>query len=190
MNLLSIILKYIAVIALGLVIFGIDGMENIPKAITITTILIIALCKTAYFMIFSFRKIIEVSLRNTPYHRFLLFMATHVALIILSFGIDFFCLSEVDISSFTGTNHTLTLGERFFDFLYYSVLAFTNFGYDQISPKSISAKFLMSIELIISFATIIFVLSDFISLKDSLSNSTFAKRIHSDKHKQTSTEDE
>lgn len=190
MNILSIILKYVTIIALGLAILSIDSLENVNKTFTITTIVLIAIGKAAYFMIFSFRKIIEVSLKNTPYHRFLAFMATHVALVILSFGIDFFCLNEVDSSSFKGINHTLTIAERFFDFTYYSVLAFTNFGYDQISPLNISAKFLMSIELIISFATIIFILSDFISLKESLSISTFAQKLRSNKQDQPNTKEQ
>lgn len=179
MNILQTIFKYVTVIFLGIFIFWIDGFENINKGITIFTIAIIALSKAVYFMVFSFKKIVEVSLKNTPYHTFLLFMATNVALIIISFSIDFFCLSEVDVNSFMGINKSIPLWERYLDFLYYSVLAFTNFGYDQISPRTIVAKFLMSMELVISFATIIFILSDFISLKDSISSSSFGKKKNS-----------
>jgi hypothetical protein len=179
MNILQTIFKYATVIFLGISIFWIDGFENINKNITIFTIAIIALSKAVYFMVFSFKKIVEVSLKNTPYHTFLLFMATNVALIIISFSIDFFCLSEIDVNSFMGINKNIPLWERYLDFLYYSVLAFTNFGYDQISPRTIVAKFLMSMELVISFATIIFILSDFISLKDSISSSSFGKKKNS-----------
>jgi hypothetical protein len=64
---------------------------------------------------------------------------------------------------------------RFFEMLYFSVLGFTNFGYDRILPQSATAKFLIALELIMSFITIIFMLSDFISLKESLANSRKSK---------------
>jgi hypothetical protein len=170
MNTKSIIGKYLVVIILGLLIFGIDSIENLSNRITILCVVGICLFKSFYFIHFLFKQIIEASKRDTLYYRFLVFMAINVALIILSFSIDYFCLSEIEHNSFSGVAWHISTAERFFDFLYFSILAFTNFGYDQIAPSNIAAKIIISTELLISFATIIFILSDFISLKDSLQN--------------------
>jgi hypothetical protein len=42
------------------------------------------------------------------------------------------------------------------------------FGYGDITPQSIPAKLLTLSEITLAFVTVIFLLSDFISLKDSL----------------------
>lgn len=168
MQTLQTLSRYIIVILLGIIIFAIDNIEGISNKTTILCIVITSFSKAAYNTYFLFTRIVEASEKNVPYYRFLLFMALHVVLIIVSFSIDFFCLSEVASHSFSGVNKALSLWERYGDFLYFSILAFTNFGYDQISPVSFPAKFIMSLELIVSFTTVIFILSDFISLKESL----------------------
>lgn len=169
MRILHIISKYIVVILLGLLAFWIDSAENIATHTTIVFIITFSFLKAAYNTYSLFQNIVEVSIKNIPYHHFLSFMGLNVALIIISFSIDFFCLSEVSPHSFSGVNTALTFSERYADFLYFSILAFTNFGYDQISPMTFPAKFMMSMELIVSFTTVIFILSDFISLKESIS---------------------
>lgn len=42
------------------------------------------------------------------------------------------------------------------------------FGYGDITPQSIPAKLLVLTEITLAFVTVIFLLSDFISLKESL----------------------
>jgi hypothetical protein len=56
----------------------------------------------------------------------------------------------------------------FFDCFFYSVLNFSFFGFGEILPQTIPAKIVTLLEVILAFFTVIFLLSDFISLKDSL----------------------
>src|SRR6478736_5741464 len=143
MNIVQTIIKYLAVIFLGFMIFWVDSLEVSSKTFTMWLIVLIAFLKSVYFVVFSFRKIVEVSVTNLPYYKFLVFLATTVFLIIISFSIDYFCLSEVDSRHFSGIRQDFTFMERYFDLLYFSVLGFTNFGYDQIYPRTGASKFLV-----------------------------------------------
>jgi predicted transcriptional regulator len=55
-----------------------------------------------------------------------------------------------------------------FEFLFFSLQQFTFFGYGNLLPSSVLAKILSMLELTISFLTVLFILSDFNSLKESL----------------------
>jgi hypothetical protein len=55
-----------------------------------------------------------------------------------------------------------------FDCFFYSLLNFTFFGFGDITPQLIPAKLVTLMEVTLAFFTVIFLLSDFISLKDSL----------------------
>jgi hypothetical protein len=48
------------------------------------------------------------------------------------------------------------------------VLNFSFFGFGDIMPQTIPAKIVTLLEVVLAFFTVIFLLSDFISLKDSL----------------------
>ena len=63
---------------------------------------------------------------------------------------------------------TTTPARMFFDCFFYSVLNFSFFGFGDIMPQTIPAKIVTLLEVILAFFTVIFLLSDFISLKDSL----------------------
>ncbi|MBY0426305.1 MAG: hypothetical protein K2Q22_11760, partial [Cytophagales bacterium] len=58
--------------------------------------------------------------------------------------------------------------ELLFKFFYFSLLIFANIGIVKIVPESMLAETLVIFETILSFVTIIFILSDFLSLKESL----------------------
>jgi hypothetical protein len=57
---------------------------------------------------------------------------------------------------------------RLFECFFFSVLNFSFFGFGDVTPQTIQAKIVTMMEVILAFFTVIFLLSDFISLKDSL----------------------
>ncbi|MEI8136025.1 MAG: hypothetical protein WCH21_01740 [Bacteroidota bacterium] len=118
----------------------------------------------------------EVSVKNTAYHKFILFMAMNIFVVILSFSTDFFCLIQVAPHSLKGVASGAGIFEKVFDCFYFSVLNFSFFGYRDIIPVSIPAKTLMMIEASISFLTVILVLSDFISLKEGIAEYRIEKK--------------
>lgn len=170
MNSRKIVVKYLIVMMLALIVFIINANEHVNTKISITFIVLFALVKAMVFMFESLQKVIEVSKNDTPYYQFLLFLGLNIALIILSFSIDYYCLYKALPTSFSGVQHNESSLYIFIDFIYLSIMAFTNFGYGNIIAMTMVAKFILTIELLISYAFIIFILSDFISLKESLAN--------------------
>ena len=164
----SVFIKSLIVIALGFFIFYIDDRDFFDFRLTIAITLFIAVVKCLYFIGISYQKILEVSLKNTAYYEFIIFMALNIFVFIVSFATDFFCLYQVDPRSIEGIKSGMTIPEKIFECFYFSVLNFSFFGYGDILPATIPAKIVLMLEAAISFLTIILVLSDFISLKDSI----------------------
>lgn len=164
----SAFFKCILVILVGLFIFWIDDRAFFSPSITAQIIVALAVLKCTYFLWIGYQKVIEVSESNTAYHHFLVFVVMNISVLVLSFGIDFWCLYWINPKSFVGIDPTLTIPEQLFETWYFSVLNYSFFGYGEIMPRTIPAKMVLILETIISFLTIILVLSDFISLKESL----------------------
>ena len=140
--------------------------------IAMAVIIVISLSKTAFFGVENIRQLFEATRSNQPYHRFMLLMLVNMAQIILSFGFDYHCMYLVDKASFSVELANATPGETVFEFIYFSTLNFTFFGYGDVTPQNVPAKFVTMTEVLLAFVTVIFLLSDFISLKESLSGPT------------------
>ena len=171
------IIKYVAVVIMGVLVFYVDSVEFIDDIFTKFLIFGLVIFKSVFFFIESFQKILQATKNDVAYHKFLIFMAINIALIILSFGIDFLCLYQVEPHSFIGIPDNLNFSRRAFELIYFSVLNFSNFGFGDITPASILSKSIVTIEIVISFVTIIFILSDFVSLKESVSKGDYSSDI-------------
>lgn len=134
----------------------------------VATILIVAWAKTLFFGAENIRQLWHATAQNTPYHKFMLLMLVNMWQIMTSFALDFHLLDVLQRESFAGVNGSLTGAALVFEFFYFSALNFMFFGYGDITPQSIPAKLLTLTEITLAFVTVIFLLSDFISLKDSL----------------------
>ena len=133
-----------------------------------TIIIVLTITKTLYFIFENSVQLLNATAQDIPYHRFLLLTTYNIGQMMLSYAIDFFMLYELDKSSFTGVNPAFTVYEEMFEFFYFSVLNFTFFGFGDLTPANIPTKIVMLFEVIMAFLTMIFILSDFISMKDSL----------------------
>ena len=132
-------------------------------------VMILTWIKTIFFGCKNLQQLWRASRENMAYHRFMLLMLVNMSQTILSFGLDFHCLYCINPDSFGSIRPDFTSGELVFEFCYFSVLNFTFFGYGDITPQSIPAKLVTVTEVLLAFVTVIFMLSDFISLKESLS---------------------
>lgn len=128
----------------------------------------IAVAKAGYFMLENLQHILLATSHEIPYHRFLGLMGVNMSQITLSFALDFWLLELADPGSFSGFTAGMNAGAVFFDCCFYSVLNFSFFGFGDIMPQTATAKIVTLLEVILAFFTVIFLLSDFISLKDSL----------------------
>ena len=123
----------------------------------------VAAAKTSFFFIENLQQILQATAKDIPYHKFMALMQ-----IILSFGLDYWCLMTANPESVSTFNPAFTQPELMFECLYFSFLNFSFFGYGDATPQTIPAKLVTMMELLLAFFTVIFLLSDFISLKDSL----------------------
>jgi hypothetical protein len=131
-------------------------------------VVLVAWCKTAFFGAENLRELWQASQRNIAYHRFMLLMLMNMSQIITSFALDYHCLHWINPASFGSVGEIATEPKLVFEFFYYSVLNFTFFGYGDVTPQTVPAKLLTMTEIILAFVTVIFLLSDFISLKESI----------------------
>ncbi|MDX2190821.1 MAG: ion transporter [Bacteroidota bacterium] len=162
------LLKNIALVIFGWVIFYIDDKEFLEIYYTKWLIIGLATFKTVFFFVQSIKKIFETSDKEVSYHHFLIFMGINIVLIIISFTIDFICLHQVDAHAFMGISANSSFFDICFEMLYFSVLGFNNLGFYDVIPMGKAAKILVMEEIFAYICTIIFILSDFMSLKESL----------------------
>lgn len=164
----SALINSLIITIVGFIVFYIDDRDFFDYRLTLGLAIAICILKCSYFIMVSYHKILEASVKNTAYYKFILFMSINIFVIIISFAIDYFCLIEIDPTCLKGINLHTSLPEKFFDCFYFSLLNFSFFGYGDIMPATIPSKTILMIETLISYLSIIIVLSDFVSLKDSL----------------------
>jgi hypothetical protein len=131
-------------------------------------VVLVAAAKTLYYFAETLWHLVQATASDLPYHRFLMLMAYNMAEVTFSFAVDFYCLQQLDRESFSGMDPSLRGAELMFECFYFSVLNFSFFGYGDITPAHIPAKIVMLMEVITAFSTVIFLLSDFVSMKESM----------------------
>ena len=169
------IIEYAAIVFLGALILIFEEHQTLPKAMIFILIVVICWVKTAWFSLETSHQLVSATRKNMPYHRFLYIMGINMTQIVLSFAIDFYVLIRLDTTSFNGINPAFSQPELLFECLYFSVLNFSFFGYGDITPNIIPSKIVTITEIVLAFSTVIFILSDFITLKESIASSRFVK---------------
>lgn len=131
-------------------------------------VLAAALAKTIFFFVENLTHILMATRDNLAYHKVLGLMGVNMAQITLSFALDFWCLETAEPTSFSSIEPAWSQAELIFEFFFFSVLNFSFFGFGDVTPLTIVAKLVTMMEVVLAFFTVIFLLSDFVSLKDSL----------------------
>lgn len=80
---------------------------------------------------------------------------------LVSFATDYTCLFQSDSASFNGVlQHSGNYIANLYQFFYFSVITFATVGYGDISPVSDVAKFVVMLEILLSFLIIVFSLAN------------------------------
>ncbi len=160
-------LEFLIIILIAAATYSVQGSGYVSA--DWMKVLIVTLCwaKTTFFIAEEMIQLRDATRINLPYHKFMHMMLVNMFQIILSFGLDYYCLLSIDAQSFSVATH-LRGAELVFECVYFSTLNFTFFGYGDITPQNVPAKLLAMTEIALAFLTVIFLLSDFISLKESL----------------------
>jgi Ion channel len=131
-------------------------------------VLAVAFGKTVFFFVENLQHILMATRDNMAYHKVLGLMGVNMAQITLSFALDFWCLETAEPASFSSIEAAWGRAELIFEFFFFSVLNFSFFGFGDVTPLTVPAKLVTMMEVLLAFFTVIFLLSDFVSLKDSL----------------------
>ncbi len=159
------------VVVIMLVAAGLQALWGAHGLTTRTFCLVVlaaAFAKTVFFFVENLQHILMATRDNMPYHHVLGLMGVNMAQITVSFALDCWCLETAEPASFSSINAAWSQGEQMFEFFFFSVLNFSFFGFGDVTPQTIPAKLITMMEVLLAFFTVIFLLSDFVSLKDSL----------------------
>jgi hypothetical protein len=163
------LLEFVALFAAAAALLGGRAALGASAATALSVgVAIWAACKTLYYFAETLRHLLDATATDLPYHRFLVLVAYNMAQITLSYAIDFYCLYQIDPTSLHGIEPDLSAGALMFECFYFSVLNFSFFGYGDITPAHIPGKIVMLLEVVTAFSTVIFLLSDFVSMKESM----------------------
>ena len=168
MNHLREPLEFSFIIGAAAVIYWLHTHMAAPAWWVVWLVVAIAGFKTSYYFGETLWHLLKATASDLAYHRFLMLMAYNMAEVTFSFAVDFYCLKLIDNESFAGMAPELAGAELLFECFYFSVLNFSFFGYGDITPAHIPAKLVMLMEVITAFSTVIFLLSDFVSMKESM----------------------
>ncbi len=162
--------EYAAILVWWLFVLWFVAAGQIGVGLLTIVVMVGCWMKTALFGAENLKQLYEAAQCNLAHHRFLILMGINMSQMIMSFAFDFHLLYCIDNSCFTGVAKGVHPMEALFDFFYLSTLNFSFFGYSDILPQTVPAKIVDLTEIVLAFVTVIFLLSDFISLKDSIRN--------------------
>jgi hypothetical protein len=162
-----ILILFMIIAISGMAVYFIE-QQNIDRSLIYALIFTVTIGKIFFFITNSYKKLIHITRANMTYFGFLVFVSMNIFLMVVSFSVDYFCIFTIDPASFSGVEDAHTIPAQIFKFFYLSFLLFTNMGVANVVPVTMPAECMVMFEAIISFITIIFILSDFVNLKDSL----------------------
>jgi hypothetical protein len=154
--------------AAAAIVWGQEGLSPAGRSALLPLVAGWAALKTLYYFFENLRHLQDATTMDLAYHRFVMLLAYNMLQITISYALDFYCLVRIDRESLNGIDPELSGFELMFECFYFSVLNFSFFGYGDITPAHIPAKVVMLLQVTTAFATVIFLLSDFVSMKEGM----------------------
>ncbi len=125
-------------------------------------LIIFSVVKISLLVSHTFKKLDILIAYDHSFMHLLLLLAAIITIILISFAIDYLCVSEIFPGAFSGLDLEQSLLLRFADLLYFSIVTFTTVGYGDITPVNLLAKLISVFEMVSSFIVIMFVISKYI----------------------------
>jgi len=123
-------------------------------------VLILAVFKTGVITYITLTKVSKLTKYCHSINHLLWTFGLLILIALVSFASDYTCLFQADSESFRGvSNHSESYLENLYQFIYFSMVTFTSVGYGDIAPVSDASKFVVMLEIILSFIIIVFSLT-------------------------------
>ena len=158
--------SFLIVIVVGFLLFLSDFLELASPVVNESILFAICIFKAGYFTRFVFRQIRLTAHKEFYFHEFMSFIVVTIMLVIVSYGIDYYCLSRIDPDAFTVIIRKNTVTELV-SFFYFSISVFTTAGFGDVKPNLTTAQILVSTELMIAYFFTILVLANILLLRES-----------------------
>jgi hypothetical protein len=165
---LKIAYKYIIVFIIGILIFLLDWYNESGNILNESILIFAGLFKSLYFIKFTFNRIKETAHKDFIFSEFATFISFNIALIVLSFAIDFNCLFRIKESAFSGVLPTGNMLKDFIGFLYFSASTFTTAGFGDIKPNDPITQLFVMAELFTGYFYTILIISNIMHIRDSI----------------------
>lgn len=159
-EIILLFIQHAAVVAIGVLIFLLDKFEGFSDAINFSMLFILTIGKSVYFVFHNFRSITKVVQSDKQFNHFIVLVSVNIALIVISFAMDYFCMIKIYPTVFKGnlaSDDLRTLAEM----LYFSLITFTTTGFGDIVPASNLARSVVSLEVVVAYVSTIFIISNF-----------------------------
>ncbi len=115
-----------------------------------------------YFLVSHTFKKLDILIENDhSFNHMLLLLGAIITIIVISFAIDYLCVSEIYPEAFSGIQYGQSLALRFMNLLYFSIVTFTTVGYGDIIPVIPVAKLITVLEMMSAFVVIVFIISKY-----------------------------
>ncbi len=119
-----------------------------------------------YLLVFhTFKKLDTLIENDHSFNHMLLLLGAIITILVVSFALDYLCVSEIYTDAFLGVQNNIPLLSRFSNFLYFSIVTFTTVGYGDITPINPVAKLITVFEMMSAFVVIVFVFSKYFKNK-------------------------
>ncbi|MBI1227031.1 MAG: hypothetical protein GC192_17500 [Bacteroidetes bacterium] len=161
--------RLMMVIIFGILIFVIDDREVASRFWKLLLLLTLAVVKAGYFVWLNIYILRATAGRHFDFLKYLLFFGVSASLIVLSFGIDYFCLYRIEANSFANIPSDTNLLGQAVAFLYFSLATFSTAGFGDIYPQVSAGRVLVGLELVLFLITMVLILSNIHPLRESLS---------------------
>ncbi|WP_339887182.1 ion channel [uncultured Flavobacterium sp.] len=120
-----------------------------------------ALIKTVVITLTTLKKLSKLIKICHSLERLLWVFGLIIVIIVFSFATDYTCLYQFDHAAFEGIpDFSNTYLYNLYHFFYFSVITFSTVGFGDITPVSDVAKFVIMLEIFLSFFIIVFALTN------------------------------
>tara|TARA_R110001592_G_scaffold153736_1_gene382474 strand:+ start:198 stop:758 length:561 start_codon:yes stop_codon:yes gene_type:complete len=126
----------------------------------IYVIILFAVFKTITLSYNTIKQLSRIVKKCHSFNQLLWIFGLLIGLSIFSFATDYTCLFMFNNQSFIGTSFGKNYFSELFQFFYFSLTTFSTLGYGDISPASNPARFLVILEVFLSFLIIVFAVSN------------------------------
>ncbi|WP_210521409.1 two pore domain potassium channel family protein [Hymenobacter terricola] len=151
---------FVGCIFITLLLFHFACRELNNSRVEAGLLVLLTVVKATYFLLATLGWI-HLTVTSGHHRKYMMvFLVLQMLLIVFSFAIDYYCLYQLDPSSFRVTALSHRPIEQFLTFLYFSVGKYTTAGVGDIHPVSPIARICAMGEMVVAYFTTVMIIAN------------------------------